>query len=87
MRRCGRKACDKQTMGLLQRRHIRIDQIKYISKESNSLEEIESGWNYSAQDIYREYSDARRDERSIKIIPALKEVPLGASWKLSGLSR
>ena len=36
-------ACDKQTVGLLQRRHIRIDQMKYIGKESNSLEEVESG--------------------------------------------
>jgi len=28
-------ACEKQTIGLLQRRHIRIEQIKYIGKESN----------------------------------------------------
>ena len=36
--------CSKQTVGLLQRRHVRIDQVKYIGKESNSLEEVESGY-------------------------------------------
>jgi DNA polymerase III epsilon subunit-like protein len=33
----------KRTVGLLQRRHVRIDEIKYIGKESNSLEEVEVG--------------------------------------------
>ena len=32
--------CDRQTTGLLQRRHIKIDQIKCIGKESNSLEDV-----------------------------------------------
>lgn len=32
--------CDRQTTGLLQRRHIEIDQIKCIGKESNSLEDV-----------------------------------------------
>jgi hypothetical protein len=31
--------CDRQTTGLLQR-HIKIDQIKCIGKESNSLEDV-----------------------------------------------
>jgi hypothetical protein len=29
--------CDKQTIGLLQRRHIRIEKITYIGKESNKI--------------------------------------------------
>src|SRR5438477_10843735 len=37
------KPCSKQTLGLLQRRHIRVGQIKYIGKESNSLEDVQSG--------------------------------------------
>ncbi len=39
----------KQTIGLLQRRHIRVGQIIYIGKESDSLEEIESGTIRSPQ--------------------------------------
>jgi len=35
--------CDRHTIGLLQFRHIRIGQIKYIENESNSLEDVEAG--------------------------------------------
>jgi len=34
--------CDKQTVGLLQRRHIHIDYIKGIGKETNNLDDVES---------------------------------------------
>ena len=33
--------CSKQTVGLLGRRHVAIDEITYIGKESNRLEEVE----------------------------------------------
>jgi hypothetical protein len=35
--------CERQTIGLLQRRHIKIDLIKGIGKESNSLENADEG--------------------------------------------
>lgn len=79
--------CGKQTIGLLQRRHIRIEQIKYIGKESNSLEDVESGLVHSAHSIYTEYSDPRRDEWQTKILPALKKVSLNVLVKMSGISR
>ena len=81
------KRCGKQTIGLLQRRHIRVEQIKYIGKESNRLEEVESGVIHSAQNVYTEYPDPRRDEWETKIRPALKKVPLPVLEKESGLSR
>lgn len=68
--------CDKQTVGLLQRRHILIDQIKYIGKESNSLEEVEAGLEHSQQDVYTEYPDPKRDEWETKIRPALQAAEL-----------
>jgi hypothetical protein len=43
------KPSGRQTIGLLQRRHIRVGQIIYIGKESNKLEEIELGIVHSAQ--------------------------------------
>ncbi len=70
------KRCGKQTIGLLQRRHIRIDQLKYIGKESNSLEEVEAGLIHSAQNVYTEYPDPKRDEWETKIRPAMNKVPL-----------
>ena len=77
----------KQTLGLLQRRHVRVEQITYIGKESNNLEEVESGLIHSAQSVYTEYPDPRREEWHTKILPALKKFPVAALVKLSGLSR
>ena len=67
--------CGKQTVGLLQRRHVRIDQIKYIGKESNSLEEVEAGLHHSAENVYTEYPEPRRDEWHTKILPVLRKIP------------
>jgi hypothetical protein len=79
--------CGKQTIGLLQRRHIHIDSIRYIGKESNSLEEVDAGLIHSEQSVYTEYADPRRDEWETKILPALKSIPLSRLIALTGLSR
>ena len=81
------KASDKQTIGLLQRRHIRIDQVKYIGKESNSLEEVEEGLIHSPENIYTEYSDPRRDDWEAKLRPALEKLPVPFVERETGLSR
>jgi len=80
------KPCTKQTVGLLQRRHVRIDQIKYIGKESNSLEEVEAGLHHSAENVYTEYVDRRRDEWQRKTLPALRNIPPALLVKMTGLS-
>jgi hypothetical protein len=56
-------------------------------KESNSLEDVEAGMIHSAQNVYTEYPDPRRDEWQTKIVLALKRVPLHQLVKMSGLSR
>jgi hypothetical protein len=81
------KPCGKQTVGLLQRRHVQIDQIIPIGKESNSLEEVEAGLIHSAENVYTVYSDPRRDEWQTNILPALKKIPLSRLVEMSGLSR
>jgi hypothetical protein len=68
--------CERQTVGILQRRHIRIDQIKSIGKESNSLESVDAGMVHAEKDAYTEYVDPQRDEWTTKILPALKKIPL-----------
>jgi hypothetical protein len=80
-------ACGKQTIGLLQRRHIEVSLIKYIGKESNSLEEVEAGLIHSAQNVYTEYVDPRRDEWQMIILPALKKARLSDLEKMSDRSR
>lgn len=83
----GGNICSKQTIGLLQRRHIRIDQIKYIGKESNSLEEVDAGLVHSEQNVYTEFPDPRRDEWRTKILSALRTIPLTVLEEMSELSR
>jgi len=61
---------------LLQRRHIKIDQIKCIGKESNSLEDIGAGTVHSDQNVYTKYADPKRSEWITKIQPALKKPKL-----------
>ena len=65
--------CDRQTTGLLQRRHIKIDQIKCVGKESNSLENVDEGMVHSEQNVYTEYADPKRSDWITKIQPALKK--------------
>jgi hypothetical protein len=80
------KPCQKLTVGLLQRRHVTVDLIKNIGKESNDLEDVEAGLIHSEQSVYTEYPDPRRDEWILKILPAVKKAPLKTLIKESGLS-
>jgi hypothetical protein len=79
--------CGKQTVGLLQRRRVEVDQVIYIGKESNRLEDVEAGMIQAADSAYTEYPDARRDEWQTKILPALKKMSLARIVELSGMSR
>ena len=79
--------CERHTIGLLQRRHVQIDGIKYIGKESNALEDVEAGLVHSDQRVYTEYCDPRRDEWTTKILPILKKTPLRVLIAETGLSR
>ncbi len=79
--------CERPTVGLLQRRHIRMDRIKYIGKESNSLEDVEAGLIHSAENVYTEYCDPKRDEWTTKILPVLKKTPLSVLIRETGFSR
>jgi len=81
------KPSGKQTVGLLRRRHIRVERIIYIGKESNRLEEMEAGIIHSPDSVYTEYPDPRRDEWQTKILPILQKIPVAALMNLSGRSR
>ena len=70
------ETCDQQTVGLLQRRHVLIDLLKFIGKESNSLEEVKAGLVHSESSVTTEYVDPKRDEWATKILPALRKTPL-----------
>jgi hypothetical protein len=79
--------CGKQTVGLLRRRHVGIDRIVYIGKESNRLEEVESGMVQDEDSVYTEYPDPRRDEWATVMLPDLKRRRLVDLVHGTGLSR
>jgi hypothetical protein len=79
-------ASGKRTIGLLQRRHIDMAALKYIGKESNKLEEVESGLIHAADSVYTVYCDPRHDEWEI-VRAALVKVPLNVFEKTTGRSR
>jgi hypothetical protein len=81
------KPSGKQTFGLLRRRHVRVERIIYIGKESNRLEEIEAGVIHSPESVYTEYPDPHREQWQTKILPVLKKIPVAALMRVSGKSR
>jgi len=80
------KPCGRQTIGLLQPRHVRIDSITPIGKESNNLEGVEAGVVHSEQEVYTEYPDPRR-EWETKVLPALKGPSLALLVRKTPFSR
>jgi hypothetical protein len=79
--------CGKQSVGLLQRRLVRIEKLHFIGKESNKLEEVEEGSVPDAGDVYTEYPDPRHDEWATEILPGLKAIPMTELMERTGLSR
>ena len=79
--------CGKTTVGLLSRRHVSVRLIKFIGKESNNLENVEAGTVHSADEVYTEYRDPRRDEWQTLILPALKKLRLCDLVAKTGLSK
>jgi hypothetical protein len=80
--------CGKQTVGLLQRRHVNIERPpRFIGKESNKLEEVEEGSVPDAGDVYTEYPDQRRDEWTTEILPKLQAMPIKQLMEESSLDR
>ena len=67
---------DRQIIGLLQRRHIKIDLIRRIGKESNSLESVDEGMEHCEKNVYTVYDDPRPTEWVVKIRPALRSARL-----------
>lgn len=78
--------CKKQSIGLLRRRHVGIGLIRYIGKESNQIEAVESGLVHSEKQAYTDYPDPRRDEWQTSILAALKRTPLKVLSDMSGIS-
>jgi hypothetical protein len=81
--------CRWDTVGLLSRRHIRLDSLHFVGKESNELEAREYGLVQSREQVQTEYVNsvkrraegkAERYERSLGLVDAMGEA--GAAKEL-----
>jgi hypothetical protein len=79
--------CDRQTIGLLVRRHVRIGEIVAIGKESNKLEEVDAGLIHSEDSVYIRYPDPSRDDWERVIRTKLQRIPLSVLIVETGVSR
>ena len=68
------------------RRHITIDHVIYIGRESNQLEDVEAGVVRAGDGAYTEYPDPRRDYWDTAVVPALKQMSLKAWQRDTGKS-
>ena len=77
----------KQTIGLHFPRHVVIDEIRYIGKESNELEDVEAGLVHEPGETYTEFVDARRDYWTTKVRPVMRQISLAKLQAATTLSR
>ena len=80
-------ACGRQTIGLLQRRHISIGSLHHIGKESNRLEDVLDGSIAMPEEIYTEYVDPKRDDWTTVILPAIRAASVRELQRKTGLGR
>lgn len=80
--------CRRQTIGLLERRNVRVSELHFIGKESNRLEEVEEGSIHDLQTVYTEYHCARRERKYWlqRVVPKLKLMEFAELERLTGLS-
>ena len=82
-RRCGRR-----TVGLLRRRRVRAipELTTHVGKESNKLEEVETGLEHDPEEVWTEYADPRRDPWIALVLPVLKQIPAKQLVEETGLA-
>jgi hypothetical protein len=68
------RPCTRSTSGLLTRRHVHAASIYYIGKESNFLEEVESGLLHDLEEVQQKYLDPREDAWTLYVVPVLQHM-------------
>jgi hypothetical protein len=76
------RPCERQTVGLLQRREVRIGYVVHVGKEANKLEQVEAGIVGDQDEVYTVYEDSWEDVRF-----ALERMPVKDLVHQTGLSR
>ncbi len=69
------KSCRRSTRGLLQRRHVGLESLVCIGKETNQLEAVEQGLIHDWNEVYSIFRNPALDPWRTEIIPRLKKIP------------
>jgi hypothetical protein len=67
--------CRRDTVGLLQPRHIDAFHVEQIGKEINHLEQTQAGIPQDTADAYTQYTDPKRDPWTKLTLPVLNLIP------------
>jgi hypothetical protein len=86
------KPCDRQTVGLLARRAVKLAAVHYIGKESNKIEEALSGLIAHQDDVLTEYHNPEQHQFRRLVAPVLQgltvqQVATGAGVSLATVKR
>lgn len=77
--------CDRSTKGLLQRRHLRVERIRLVGKESNRLEDVEQGIVHDWGEVTNVYYDPQLDPWP-NVLNSLRPFPARQLAKIAGIS-
>jgi hypothetical protein len=80
------RPCTRSTRGLLTRRHVFAASIYYVGKDSNFLEEVESGLMHDLKAVQQKYLDPREDAWVRFVAPVLKLMPRGELARLANVT-
>jgi hypothetical protein len=78
--------CDRQTVGLLTRRPVKLAAVHYIGKESNKIEEALSGLVADQDDELTEYREPGSDPLWQLAVRVLRELPVAQTAAGAGVS-
>jgi hypothetical protein len=81
------RQASRTARGLLHRRLVVSVGELYIGKESNRLEESESGLAHNLTDVLASYGDIPAGSWDRLVVPVIKQAPVGWLVRQTGLSR
>jgi hypothetical protein len=76
---------NRQTVGLLKRRHVSVGSIMYVGKETNRLEDVDNGLVHDWSEVYSVYKNPAH-EAWRKQLPQLKKIPSRTLAAVAGIS-
>jgi hypothetical protein len=78
--------CSGTTVGLLRRRPVTAAYVTHVGKESNRLEEVNTGLVHDPEEVYTAYEDPQHEPWQTVVVPVLRRMPRAVLAEQVGLS-